>query len=54
MTANDAAVLYTIIGKRLDGTAINIQKTQSLSKSVQGADGTPAINTRTTTIFRKK
>ena len=53
MTANDAAVLYTIIGKRLDGTAINIQKTQSLSKSVEGADGTNAINTRTSTIFRK-
>lgn len=43
MTATNATVTYTITGKRADGTAIAISKTQSLSQSVQGIQGIQGI-----------
>lgn len=39
MLASSASITYTIIGKRADGTAISITKTQSFSQSIQGAQG---------------
>lgn len=40
MTSNSAYVTYTIVGKTAEGTAFTIPKIQSLTKSVQGIDGT--------------
>lgn len=37
MTADTATIVFTITGKRLDGTAISLSKTQSFSKSKMGA-----------------
>lgn len=41
MTATNASITYTITGKRADGTAISLTKTQSFSQSIQGAAGAP-------------
>jgi hypothetical protein len=40
MTVSQATVLYTINGKRLDGTAFTLTTTQTFTKSIQGEDGT--------------
>ena len=40
MTSDSASILYTITGKRADGSAINLTKTQSFSKSKAGANST--------------
>jgi len=40
MTQDTASIVYTITGKRADGSAINLTKTQSFSKSKVGAAGT--------------
>ena len=37
MTATSAYITYTITGKRLDGTAISLTKTQSFGQSIEGA-----------------
>ena len=37
MTATNASITYTITGKRLDGTAISLTKTQSFGQSIEGA-----------------
>ena len=39
-TANQATITYTISGQRLDGTAFSLTTTQTLTKSIQGVDGT--------------
>ena len=39
MTQNQASIVYTISGKRLNGTSFSVTKTQSLSKAIQGSDG---------------
>jgi hypothetical protein len=39
MTADIATIDFTVIGKRLDGTAISITKTQTITKSRAGATG---------------
>ena len=39
MTQDIASIVYTITGKRADGSAINLTKTQSFSKSKVGATG---------------
>ena len=39
-TANQATITYTISGQRLDGTAFSLTTTQTLTKSIQGEDGT--------------
>ena len=41
MTADTASILYTITGKRSDGTSFSIEKTQSFSKSKTGVKGDP-------------
>lgn len=42
MSADTATVTYTITGKRLNGTAISLVKTQTLSKAKQGNPGASA------------
>ena len=44
MTQDTASIVYTITGKRADGSAINLTKTQSFSKSKVGATGTAGTN----------
>jgi hypothetical protein len=39
-TASQATITYTISGQRLDGTAFTLTTTQTLTKSIQGEDGT--------------
>ena len=39
MVADNASIVYTITGKRSNGTAINLTKTQSLAKAIQGELG---------------
>ena len=39
MTQNQASITYTISGKRANGDSFSLTKIQSLSKSVQGANG---------------
>jgi hypothetical protein len=39
MTATTASILYTITGKRADGTSFTFTKSQSFAKSIQGATG---------------
>ena len=39
MTSDSASILYTITGKRADGSAITLTKTQSFSKSIAGTTG---------------
>ncbi len=39
MTANTASITYTISGKRANGSSFSFTKTQSFSKSIQGAVG---------------
>ena len=43
-TANQATITYTISGQRLDGTSFTLTTTQTLTKSIQGVDGTSGIN----------
>ena len=50
MTVTAATITYTITGKTLDGTAINITKVQSISKSQQGQKG---FNSATVFIYKK-
>lgn len=40
ITADTAIITYTITGKQLDGTAINITKKQTVSKAKNGVSGT--------------
>jgi hypothetical protein len=46
MTSDTADIVYTITGKRLDGSSISITKTQSFSKSKAGTDGAGSFVTR--------
>ncbi len=50
MTASNASVSYAITGKRADGTAISITLVQSLSKSIQGSDGSNGTNARAVSL----
>jgi hypothetical protein len=45
MTQDTASIVYTITGKRADGSAINLTKTQSFSKSKVGAAGETGAST---------
>jgi len=46
MTADNASIIWTITGKRSDGTAISLTKTQSFSKSRTGATGQSTTGAR--------
>ena len=50
MTVTAATITYTITGKSLNGTAINLTKVQSISKSVQGQKG---FSSATVFIYKK-
>lgn len=43
MTAEDASVVFTIAGKRQDGTVFSFTRTQSISKSIKGDKGDQGI-----------
>ena len=52
MTQNTASIIYTITGKRFNGTSFSFTKTQTFAKSIQGATGAtgpqgPAPDTNT-------
>jgi len=44
MTANNAKIQYSIIGKRLNGSSFTIIKQQSFAKSIAGSNGTDGVD----------
>ena len=50
MNANNAQIVYNIIGKRADGSAISFGRIQSFSKSTGGADGSPGAAGNNTAV----
>ena len=53
MTGATALVKYTITGKRADGTAFSIVRFQSLTRTTDGAPGTPAVDEKTVIVYKK-
>ena len=53
MTGATALVKYTITGKRADGTAFSLVRFQSLTRTTDGAPGTPAVDEKTVIVYKK-
>jgi hypothetical protein len=49
-STDSVTITYTISGKTLNGTAFSFNKTQSISKSSAGSDGTPGASAKTLSV----